>query len=119
MPVTEAQKKATELHMFMVCECAAQLDAAYDAARPERIAIIVEDIWDSSVKVGFGTRDEVVDLLRGREQEGARGAAALAAALGGLEDAGPGKFLCVIAAGGMTNCYEFDLTLLKLRKRCD
>jgi hypothetical protein len=108
--------QAAMLHRNIVVKCAAQLAEAYDPARPERVALIVEIPAESRMHVEFGTRDEVVTDLLELERAGGRGAAQLAAELATGEDAQPGTFTCVVIGAGLAACYEFDLKLIELQK---
>jgi len=116
MAMVVTADQATEIHRHIVVDCAAELLATYDAARPQRVALIVENPRELRMHIGFGTRDEVVTELLELEQAGGLGAAQLAAQLAAGEDVRPGKFLCVVIAAGLAACYEFDLMLIELEK---
>lgn len=103
-----------EAHAYLVLNCIPELTRLVDPERRDMLALIVVAPRTTEMQIGFGARDAVIeDLLAAGTAWDSPGVRQFAADLATGVDAKEGHFHCVVVAGGLATCTEYDVTLLQ------
>jgi hypothetical protein len=103
-----------EAHAYLVLNCIPELARLVDPARRDMLALIVVAPRSTEMEIGFASGDAVIeDLLAAGTAWGSPGVRQFAADLATGTDAKEGHLHCVVVAGGLATCTEYQVELLR------